>query len=335
MTDKDIEKLKGKLNQLNVSIRRQTRIQQDILEENSNLRAEQKKLKNENKRLDKLVEKHLDETQKVIQNKSQILNKVGLLSMEDRSLDTREYKLLEKEKAVEAKKLEVDKQIQILAEQKDKAIAIREAQTSSYYKPTAVEEEFFTTGREGFLAYYEEYGNIAKSAKAAGIRPSLIAFYKKKFPDFAGDMQIAYEMFKDRLDGELIDRAINGQEKASFYKGEVVDHYTEKNDGLLLAAAKAHVPEKYDRGKLDRIEGSTSNNVVVNMVSYSGVNPSDFGAVENVGVVSFVGEHGDMKRITNDRMKQHELAVDPDETIIDVEMEEKQSQSVVFTDEDD
>lgn len=335
MTDEDIKKLQVREQELKKRIRKHEFRLEDLKESISELKVEQGKLKNENKRLDKLVEKHLNETQKVIQSKSQILNKVGLLSIHDRSLDTREEKLLKKEAAVEAKKLEVDKQIQILAEQKDKAIAIREAQTSSYYKPTAQEEEFFTTGREDFLAYYEEYGNIAKSAKAAGIRPSLIAFYKKKFPDFAGDMQIAYEMFKDRLDGELIDRAINGQEKASFYKGEVVDHYTEKNDGLLLAAAKAHVPEKYDRGKLDRIEGSTNNNVVVNMVSYSGVNPSDFGAVENVGVVSFVGEHGDMKRITNDRMKQHDLAVDPNEEIIDVEVEAKQSQSVVFTDEDD
>lgn len=335
MTDEDIKKLQVREQELKKRIRKHEFRLEDLKESISELKVEQGKLKNENKRLDKLVEKHLNETQKVIQSKSQILNKVGLLSIHDRSLDTREEKLLKKEAAVEAKKLEVDKQIQILAEQKDKAIAIREAQTSSYYKPTAQEEEFFTTGREDFLAYYEEYGNIAKSAKDAGIRPSLIAFYKKKFPDFAGDMQIAYEMFKDRLDGELIDRAINGQEKASFYKGEVVDHYTEKNDGLLLAAAKAHVPEKYDRGKLDRIEGSTNNNVVVNMVSYSGVNPSDFGAVENVGVVSFVGEHGDMKRITNDRMKQHDLAVDPNEEIIDVEVEAKQSQSVVFTDEDD
>jgi len=335
LTDEDIKKLQVREQELKKRIRKHEFRLEDLKESISELKVEQGKLKNENKRLDKLVEKHLNETQKVIQSKSQILNKVGLLSIHDRSLDTREEKLLKKEAAVEAKKLEVDKQIQILAEQKDKAIAIREAQTSSYYKPTAQEEEFFTTGREDFLAYYEEYGNIAKSAKAAGIRPSLIAFYKKKFPDFAGDMQIAYEMFKDRLDGELIDRAINGQEKASFYKGEVVDHYVEKNDGLLLAAAKAHVPEKYDRGKLDRIEGSTNNNVVVNMVSYSGINPSDFGAVENVGVVSFVGEHGDMKRITNDRMKQHDLAVDPNEEIIDVEVEAKQSQSVVFTDEDD
>ena len=321
MIDKDIEKLK------NIKIK--------LEEGNKELRNERKNLKLEIKRLDKLVEKQLNDTQKVIQNKCQILNKVGLLSMEDRSLDTREEKLRKREETVEAKKLEVENKIKLLEEQKDRAIAIRDAQSSSFYKPTVVEEEFFLGKREDFLTSYEEYGNIAKAAKENDIRPSLIAFYKKKFPDFAGDMQIAYEMFKDRLDGELIDRAINGQEKASFYKGEVVDHYVEKNDGLLLAAAKAHVPEKYDRGKLDRIEGSTNNNVVVNMVSYSGVNPTDFGAVENVGVVSFVGEHGDMKRITNDKMKQHDLAVDPNEEIIDYDVETQQSKSVVFKDGED
>lgn len=335
MTDKDIQKLASRDQTLKKRISKNEIIARDLSESILELKAEQKKLKNENKRLDKLVEKHLEETQKVIRNKSQVLNKIGLLSMEDRSLDTREEKLRKREESVEAKKLEVDKKIKLLEEQKERAIAVREAQSSSFYRPSDVEEEFFLEMRGSFLESYEEYGNIAKAAKAHNIRPSLISFYKKKFPDFAGDMQIAYEMFKDRLDGELIDRAINGQEKASFYKGEVVDHYVEKNDGLLLAAAKAHVPEKYDRGKLDRIEGSTSNNVVVNMVAYSGVNPADFGAVENVGVVSFVGEHGDMKRITNDKMKQHELAVDPNEEIIDVEVEAKQSQSVVFTDEDD
>jgi len=335
LPDKNLQSLIGRDQTLKNRIKKNELIAKDLSESILELKAEQKKLKNENGRLDKLVEKHLEETQKVIQNKGQILNRMGLLSMEDRSLDTREEKLRKREASVEAKKLEVEKQIKVLAEQKDRAIAVRDAQSSSFYKPTDVEEEFFLEMRGSFLESYEEYGNIAKAARAHNIRPSLISFYKKKFPDFAGDMQIAYEMFKDRLDGELIDRAINGQEKASFYKGEVVDHYVEKNDGLLLAAAKAHVPEKYDRGKLDRIEGSTSNNVVVNMVSYSGVNPGDFGAVENVGVVSFVGEHGDMKRITNDKMKQHTLAVDPDETIIDIETEEKQSQSVVFTDEDD
>ena len=114
-----------------------------------------------------------------------------------------------------------------------------------------------------------------------------------------------------------------------------MDHYIEKNDGLMIAAAKAHIPEKYDRSKLDRIEGATQNNVVVNMISYNEVKPEDFGAIADVGVVNFVGEHGDMKRITGDKFSQHEEAVDPAGAIIDVEVEEQQAKSVVFEDEDD
>ena len=330
---KDKQKIKAKDIENKICLLEQEKkfLQDDIKE----LKKEKRKLEKEIIEHQATVDKSIADFHELVKNKQPILTKLGMLSMQDKSLDTREEKLKNREEYLDGKQVEVQQKFEVLKQQKARAIAVREAQSSSYYKPTEAEEEFFVKKRGDFLDAYEEYGNVNKAAKACEIRPSLITYYKKKFPDFAGDMQIAYEVFKDKLDGELIDRAINGQEKESFYKGEVVDHYTEKNDGLLIAAAKAHIPEKFDRGKLDRIEGATQNNVVVNMISYNDVKPEDFGAIPEVGVVKFVGEHGDMKRITADKFSQHEDAIDPAGVIIDVETEEKQSQSVVFKDEDD
>lgn len=313
-------------------LEQQKRFLKDDIKE---LEERKKYLEQETERQQQAIDRGLKEFEEVVKNKRGLLMRVGVLSMQDKSLDKREEKLKNREEYLEGKHQEVRMKFEQLQEQKARAIAVRDAQSSSYYKPTATEEEFFLEKRGEFLEAYEEYGNINKAAKECEIRPSLISYYKKKFPDFAGDMQIAYEVFKDKLDGELIDRAMNGQEKPSFYKGEVMDHYIEKNDGLMIAAAKAHIPEKYDRSKLDRIEGATQNNVVVNMISYNDIKPEDFGAIDNVGVVNFVGEHGDMKRITGDKFSQHEEAVDPAGAIIDVEVEDKQAKSVVFEDEDD
>lgn len=313
-------------------LEQQKRFLKDDIKE---LEERKKYLEQETDRQQQAIDRGLKEFEEVVKNKRGLLMRVGVLSMQDKSLDKREEKLKNREEYLEGKHQEVRMKFEQLQEQKARAIAVRDAQSSSYYKPTATEEEFFLEKRGEFLEAYEEYGNINKAAKECEIRPSLISYYKKKFPDFAGDMQIAYEVFKDKLDGELIDRAMNGQEKPSFYKGEVMDHYIEKNDGLMIAAAKAHIPEKYDRSKLDRIEGATQNNVVVNMISYNEVKPEDFGTIADVGVVNFVGEHGDMKRITGDKFSQHEEAVDPAGAIIDVEVEEQQAKSVVFEDEDD
>lgn len=335
LLDIQLNRKKVKLYDMNKSIDTQTAVRDKIMEDIAQVRVDLEARKTEANRQMKVYNDQLRDTAAIVGNRNRLLNKVGMLSLEDKTLDQREMSQRKREKTIEEKAMEIKGTLQQLEEQKQLAETIRSAQSSSYYHPTTQEEEFFTKKRGDFLESYEKVGNIAKAAQETGIRPSLISYYKKKYPEFSCDLAIAYDVFKDRLDGEVLDRAMNGVEKTSFYKGEAVETYIEKSDGLLVAAAKAHVPERYDRGKLDRIEGSTTNNVTVNMVSYKDINPNDFGAVANVGVVNFVGEHGDIKRITNDKMSQHDLAIDPSEVVIEAEMVQEQEKSVVFQDDDE
>lgn len=275
------------------------------------------------------VNAQIKELDRAYAARNQFFNEKNLLPNDILQFQKQKEEIMEQQEQIGDQLQEINGQLAELNEQKRIATETREAQRSSYYRPTETEVQFFTTKRGDFLEEYEQCGSVVKAAESVGVKPSLIQYYRKKFPDFADDLAIAYDLFRDKLDGTLIDRAINGQDKPSFYKGEVVDTYNEKNDTLMIAAVRGHIPEKYDRGKLDRIEGAKQNNVVINMVSFKDAKSEDYGTVKDVGVVKFVGEHGDIKRITGDKMSAHELANNPDEVIIDYEMEDMQHKSAI------
>ena len=70
---------------------------------------------------------------------------------------------------------------------------------------------------------------------------------------FAQKVEDARQEYHDRIRQEIWDRAINGQEQQLSYRGEVTgDSIVVKSDSLLLALAKAQLPEFTDRQVIEQ-----------------------------------------------------------------------------------
>ena len=83
------------------------------------------------------------------------------------------------------------------------------------------------------------------AAIMAGIEPSVVKYIVKQDPELMALEQAALDDYKEQIDMEIHHRAMDGDRKAVYYKGEVVGHDLVKSDRMLELLAKARNPERY------------------------------------------------------------------------------------------
>ena len=79
---------------------------------------------------------------------------------------------------------------------------------------------------------------VTWAAKAAGVGRRTVYDHLQADPEFGERWQEALDTAADTLEGELIRRAVEGEQVPVYYKGKVVGHKTRKSDTLLVFAIK-------------------------------------------------------------------------------------------------
>ena len=94
------------------------------------------------------------------------------------------------------------------------------------------------TWENAFFAALEKAGVVAWAAKAAGVGRRTVYDHLQADPEFADRWRDALDTAADNLEGELIRRAVEGEQVPVYYQGKVVGHTTRKSDTLLMFAIK-------------------------------------------------------------------------------------------------
>ena len=76
------------------------------------------------------------------------------------------------------------------------------------------------------------------AAKAVGVGRRTVYDHLQADPEFGERWQEALDTAAENLEGELIRRAVEGEQVPVYYKGKVVGHKTRKSDALLVFAIK-------------------------------------------------------------------------------------------------
>ena len=162
-------------------------------------------------------------------------------------------------------------------------------------KRTLIEE------KDKILDGIEAWGTISGALKhnpEIKSKASTIMLYCQQFPEFGEAIEVSKALFRDKVDGTVIERALEGTDTPQFYKGEHMGNYKIKNDKLLVELAKAKLPEQYNKKSTDNSKHQQINNISI--TSFANINETDLGFKKDVGVVLDVDDTGAVKRITTD-----------------------------------
>lgn len=194
-------------------------------------------------------------------------------------------------------------------------------------KRTLIEE------KDMILDGVETWGTISgalKHNKQITSKASTIMMYCQQFPEFGEAIEISKSLFKDKIDGTVIERALEGTENPQFYKGEHMGDYKIKNDKLLVELAKAKIPEQYNKKSTDNSKHQQINNISI--TSFANINETDLGFKKDVGVVLDVDDTGAVKRITTDEEAAKKAELEEQEKKM-VDFYKKKEGAVIITGE--
>lgn len=105
--------------------------------------------------------------------------------------------------------------------------------------------------------------SISSAATAAGIGRTAIYAWRNDDESFAADWDDALESGADRLEDELLRRAMEGTDKPVFQRGELVGYIREYSDTSLIFALKARRPEKYRERYDHKVDATLTGGVLV------------------------------------------------------------------------
>ena len=83
------------------------------------------------------------------------------------------------------------------------------------------------------------------AAKEVGISRMSIYRLRDKSPKFAAKLAAAIESGTDRMEDEMLRRAVDGTQKPVFHQGMICGHIQEYSDTLLIFMLKARRPAKF------------------------------------------------------------------------------------------
>lgn len=282
-----------------------------IKDEISDLEKTRKKLYNEIEKLQRAAQQKYD---------------VAYFSEDEEKRVREEVK--RKQHSLHEQKIKVDKlEQEYLIQQEALEVAIKDTNLakSSYYHLTEAEMQLFEEDREKILRGIEQYGSISLACqkdRTIKTRVSSIMHYAAKHKQFGEDIEIAKKVFKDSLDAELLDRALNGTMNPVFQKGEYIGDYAVKDNKLLVEVAKAKLPETYNPRVYADKNPQGGGGTTINILSFDGVDETKRGYAKNIGVVKSVDDSGRVERITQSK-KLVDFYKDKGAEIIEAEVVEE------------
>ena len=102
---------------------------------------------------------------------------------------------------------------------------------------------FTTTRQREFLEHLALSANVTASAEAIGIDTSQIYRAKRRDPDFAAEWRAALQSAYDRIEGELLERALGGYDRPIVWKGEQTGRIRQQDTTLMLRLMTMHRQE--------------------------------------------------------------------------------------------
>jgi len=112
-----------------------------------------------------------------------------------------------------------------------------------------------------FLEFIYLTGNLSGACQHINVSFATIGKWRREDPVFAAAMDEAKERHKDVIEDAIHQRGIVGIDKPVFQGGKLVGYQREYSDSLLIAKAKAYIPEKYG----DKLHIEQDTNVKVEM----------------------------------------------------------------------
>lgn len=102
-----------------------------------------------------------------------------------------------------------------------------------------------------YLELLSRSGQQSSSAYQVGVTAKTVQAHARQNPEFKAACGDALDRYRERIDGEVRRRGLEGVEEPVFFQGIVVGWLRKYSDQLLLAHAKRHVPEYRDRVQAD------------------------------------------------------------------------------------
>ena len=218
----------------------------------------------------------------------------------EKELDKKSGELQRRKKKLD----EAEQEIAITADLLAKKKSEMELALQSRYTLTQMQKQILLEEKDLILDGVEQwgsiYGAVAHNPKIQS-KVQTIYSYCTKYPEFGQAIEISKALFKDRLQGIMVERAIEGTENPVFGKGEYIGDYKIKDNKLLVELMKAKVPEEYNKKSTDSGKGQPVNNI--NIISFANLDETKEGFTKDVGVVIDVDETGKVKRVQQEATK--------------------------------
>lgn len=112
--------------------------------------------------------------------------------------------------------------------------------------------KFNDEAKRKFLELCLEHGpHVSRHAYAVGVSPATEIRHRKKDPEYAAAFEHMQEMWKARLEEEVIRRGRDGWDEPVFYQGAQVGVVRKYSDTLLMALVKKYDPQYWDKNQVD------------------------------------------------------------------------------------
>ena len=115
-----------------------------------------------------------------------------------------------------------------------------------------IRRKFDDRAKLRFLESLAMTGRIELSAEVVGISSKTVRQYRAEEEDFAEAMQLAKEMFCDKLHEEAMRRAVEGVERQRFSRdGDIISTEITYSDRLMELFLKRYMPQFRESFKLE------------------------------------------------------------------------------------
>lgn len=106
--------------------------------------------------------------------------------------------------------------------------------------------------KNNFLAALKETCNVTEAAKIAGFTARTAYNHRVSDPDFKERWDAVEIEVRDKIEGEIWRRGVEGIDKPIFYQGKPVATVKEYSDRMLELLAKGHMKDRYgDQSKVE------------------------------------------------------------------------------------
>lgn len=235
------------------------------------------------------------------------------------AVNTKSYELQRRK----VKLSEVEHEIAITEELLAKKKSEMELALQHRYTLTATQKQVLLEEKDKILDGIEKWGSIYGALHhdtSIKSKQSTIQMYAHAFPEFGQAIEVSKALFKDRLDGIMIERAIEGTENPVFSKGEHIGDYKIKDNKLFMELVKAKVADEYNKKAVESNKSTHIDNL--NIVSFANIDETKDGFTKDVGVVIDVDDTGRVQRITQEKKLRDYYEKKEGAQIIEPEQEE-------------